>query len=193
MKRSIAVVVAGRGLTILWVFATAQVMCERAIDEDSEVYKAISENKEGLVTHMITTKGLEKASRQLHMSPLRVTDINPTVDDEDVTAAEEQPRNMHHQRLRPLMPTYVVPNEEIQYNTKTKNDGEPEVEMSQAINDLPEIGNVETMATRRDDESAFANDDEESKTFGDYTYRSNLVTERPKLRRVRSKKRTTMV
>ncbi|XP_025200859.1 uncharacterized protein LOC112598558 [Melanaphis sacchari] len=183
MKRSIAC----RVLMILCVFVTVQVICGAAVDESSEVYKAVSENKVGLVTHMITTKGFEKASRQLEMSPLREVDINPTVGDEDDTVAKKQPRHIRHKSLGSRVSTIEKPDEEIQNYTKTEIDGEPEEEMSQSINNQPEIGNDETMTTRRDDESQLANDNDESKKFGDYTYRLNSVSEHPRVKRAKSK------
>jgi len=149
-------------------------MCETAADEDSEVYRVITENKGELVTQMITNKGLEKASRQLHMSPLRVADMIPTTEYEDTTAMEEGPNN-YHRRQHPQASVLV------EDNTETGTDGVPE--MSQAMNTLSEIGNGETMDTRRD-KSPFSNDDDGDQEFGGYP-RHSKSAERPRIKRLK--------
>lgn len=173
--------------------AVLQVKCSdsQPIDEDSEVVKAISEHREGMVTHMINTKGLQKASIQLHMSPLSVTDIyKPTIDDDDDTTAKEQPHHIRRLRKRPRTPDYVESNEETQYNTKTETNEDSKVEKSQVLNELPKIDNSETTTTRRDHESLFTNDEDESQNFEGHILSSNLVSKHPKVRRKSMKKRS---
>lgn len=168
-------------------------MCidNQPIDEDSEVIKVISEHREGMVTHLINTKGFQKASKQLHMSPLSVTDIfEPTIDDDDDTGAKEQPHHIRRLRKRPHAPAYVTSNEEKQYNTKTETNDDSEVEKSQVLNKLPETDNSETTTTRRDHESLFANDEDESQNFESHIPSSNLVSKQPKVKRKPMRKRS---
>ncbi|NP_001156163.1 uncharacterized protein LOC100163300 precursor [Acyrthosiphon pisum] len=176
MRRSIVVVTAGRGLTILWVFATVQVMCLAVDEESAEVYRAINENKVGMVTQMITNKGLERASRQWHISPLRAADMNPTTDDggdDDVTATAAEEQKQHcHPRPRP----HALANVALEVdNART---GERPIEMSQAKEDLPVFRNVESPSTNYDGQE-----------FGDYPRSSKSVSERPRVRRVKSQKK----
>lgn len=168
-------------------------MCidNQPIDEDSEVIKVISEHREGMVTHMINTKGFQKASIQLHMSPLSVTDIFDSTIDDDDTAAKEHPRHIRRLLKHPHAPAYVASNEETQYNTKTETNDDSEVEKSQVLNKLPETDNSETTTTtRRDHESLFANDEDESQNFEGHIPSSNLVSKQPKLRRKSMRKRS---
>ncbi|KAE9530695.1 hypothetical protein AGLY_011157 [Aphis glycines] len=168
-------------------------MCDdnQPIDEDSEVIKAISDHREGMVTHMIKTKGFHKASIQLNMSPLSVTDIfKPTIDDDDDTTDKEPPHHIRRLHKRPRMPAYVKSNEKTQYNTKTETNDDSKVEKSQILNELPKIDNSETMTTRRDHESLFANDEDESQNFEGHIPSSNLVSQHPKVRRKSMRKRS---
>ncbi|XP_060871094.1 uncharacterized protein LOC132945383 isoform X2 [Metopolophium dirhodum] len=148
-----------------------KVMCLATVDEESaELYRAVSENKIGMVTQMITNKGLEKASRQLHMSPLRAADMNPTTDDDDdadvtATAAEEQKQHCLP-RPYPRAPAYMAP--EVDYT----GTGERPVEMSQAEENLPVFGNVDSPSTNYDGQE-----------FGNYPRSSKSVSERPRGRR----------
>jgi len=169
-------------------------MDNQLINEDSEeVYKAISDNREGMVTHMINTEGFQKAAIRLHISPLSVTDIykpaidddNDDDDDDDDTAAKEQSHHIRRHRKHPRAPAYVASSEGKQYNTitGTKPNDEPEEERSQTLNELPEIENSEIMTTRPDHESLFANDEDENKKFEGITHSSNLVSKHPKVKR----------
>lgn len=118
-------------------------MCQPFIDEESaEVYRAVSENKVGLVTQMITDKGLARASRQLNMSPLRASDINPTTydDDDNVTAAvAEEQKQYYHPRSRQSAPAYMAPGVD---NTETF---ERPADMSHTKEDLPVFRNIESL------------------------------------------------
>jgi len=155
-------------------------MCQAPVDGDSaEVLRVINENKIGLVTQMINNKGLERAARELNMSPLRATDINPTInDDDDVTTtaadAEEQKKHCHRQPS-PRASASVAPEVE---NTGTGVHGERPADMSQAKDDRPVFGNVEDPSTNP-----------YGQEFGDHPQRSESVSERPRGRRVKSTKK----
>lgn len=155
-------------------------MCQAPVDEDSaEVLRVINENKIGLVTQMINNKGLERAARELNMSPLRVTDMNPMTDDDDdvtVTAADAEGQKKHcHRRPRPRTSASVAPKIE---NTGTGVHGERPAEMLQAKDDLPVFGNVENPSRNS-----------YGQEFGDHPHRSESVSERPRGKRVKSTKK----
>jgi len=121
---------------------------------------------------MITNKGLERASRQLHMSPLIAADMNPITDgdgDDDVIVEEQ---NQHcHQRPRPHAGAYMAPEVD---NTGTC---ERPVEMSQAKEDVRVFGTVESPSTNYDGQK-----------FGDYPLSPKPATASPRIRRVKSQK-----
>lgn len=164
-------------------------MCQPFIDEESaEVYRAVSENKVGLVTQMITDKGLAKASRQLNMSPLRASDMNPMTydDDDDVTstsnttynnddnvtaAVAEEQKQYYHPRPRQSAPAYMAPGVD---NTETF---EQPAEISQA-KDLPVFRNIESPYPSYDGQE-----------FEHYPRSSKSVFKRPMGRHVKTPER----
>lgn len=149
-------------------------MCLATIDEESaELYRAINENKIGMVTEMIKNKGLERASRQWNISPLIEADMDPKMDDDgdgDVTATAAKGQKQHCRQI-PRPPAYVAPEVE---NTRT---GERPVEMSQAKEDLPVFRNAESPSTNYDGQE-----------FVDYPSSSKSASERPRVRRVKKKR-----
>lgn len=145
MKKSIAV---GHGLTILCVFATAQVMCSQDNNnEDAEVYEAISENRGGMLTQMIASNGLASASKKLHITPLITSDLNPPTDDDndDVTDDAEEQQQKYCRRPSPRVLASLAPEVD---NTGTGIKGK--WNMSQAKDDQSEVDNAKCRSTNDD-------------------------------------------